>query len=50
MKIRDLEFDREVTNGLYECDERLLPNKEDQDKALIEMVFYTSSEGNRNAA
>ncbi|XP_042009110.1 uncharacterized protein LOC121757664 [Salvia splendens] len=38
-----LEFDREVTNGLYECVERLLPIEEDQDKALDEMVLYTSS-------
>ncbi|WOL01680.1 hypothetical protein Cni_G10397 [Canna indica] len=40
-----LEFDLEVTNGLYECIKRLVPSREVQQKILIELPIYKASGG-----
>ena len=40
-----LEFDLEVTNGLYECIKRLVPSREVQQKILLELPIYKSANG-----
>ena len=40
-----LEFDLEVTNGLYKCIKRLVPTQEVQQKILIELPSYKSANG-----
>ena len=40
-----LEFDLEVTNGLYKCIKTLVPTQEVQQKILIELPSYKSANG-----
>ncbi|XP_057779683.1 uncharacterized protein LOC130998269 [Salvia miltiorrhiza] len=42
---KQLEFDMEVTRGLYDTIERLVPSKDVQDKILVEMASYKSCGG-----
>jgi len=38
----EMEYDLEVTNGLYACIKRLVPSKDVQQKNLIELPLYKS--------
>ncbi|KAH7681554.1 Ribonuclease H-like protein [Dioscorea alata] len=40
-----IEFDEEVTNGLYKCIERLIPNTHIQDEIMNELSLYKRAEG-----
>ena len=40
-----MEYDLEVTNGLYDCIRRLVPRKDLQQKILTELPFYKSANG-----
>jgi len=41
----DMEYDLEVTNGLYDCIRWLVPSKDVQQKILIELSLYKSANG-----
>jgi len=41
----EMEYDLEVTNGLYACIKRLVPSKDVQQKIVIELPLYKSGSG-----
>ncbi|KAK4283950.1 hypothetical protein QN277_000847 [Acacia crassicarpa] len=41
-----IEFDEEVTSGLYKCIERLIPTEEEEDKIIHELSLYKRAGGN----
>ncbi|XP_027911484.1 uncharacterized protein LOC114170198 [Vigna unguiculata] len=41
----NMEYDLEVTNGLYDCIRRLVPSKDVQQKILTELPLYKSANG-----
>ena len=41
----DMEYDLEVTNGLYDCIKRLVPSKDVQQKNLTDLHIYKSANG-----
>jgi len=41
----NMEYDLEVTNGLYDCIKRLVPSKDVQQKNLTELPLYKSING-----
>ncbi|KAK4259931.1 hypothetical protein QN277_006209 [Acacia crassicarpa] len=41
-----IELDEEVTSGLYQCIERLIPTEEEEDKIIDELSLYKRAGGN----